>query len=235
LTVELRREGRPLRVGHRGAAALAPENTLEAFEAALAHGVDAIEFDVVLAGDGLEVAHERGRRDAPSLDEALEFLRRHDVVAHVDLKAVGREDVLVAAIRRHDLVDRCVVSSFRTRSLRAIAALEPALARAFTYPEDRLGISRRRPFSLVVRGALVTMRRLLPRRIATMVERAEASAATLHHALVTPAAVAACHARGFAVWAWTVNDPAVAARLEKWGADAIISDDPRIFRGPSPR
>jgi glycerophosphoryl diester phosphodiesterase len=235
LSLELRREGRPLRVGHRGAAALAPENTLQAFEAALAHGVDAIEFDVVLARDGLEVAHDRGRRDAPSLDEALEFLRRHDVVAHVDLKAVGREDALVAAIRRHDLVDRCVVSSFRTRSLRAIAALEPALARAFTYPEDRLGISRRRPFSLVVRGALVTMRRLLPRRIATMVERAEASAATLHHALVTPAAVAACHARGFAVWAWTVNDPAVAARLEKWGADAIISDDPRIFRGPSPR
>jgi glycerophosphoryl diester phosphodiesterase len=235
VTFELRRDGRALRVGHRGAAALAPENTLASFEAALAHGVDAIEFDVVGGADGLEVAHERGRRDAPSLDDALEFLREHDVAAHVDLKVSGREDALVAAIRRHALVDRCVVSSFRPRSLRAIASLEPALARAFTYPEDRLGISRRRPFSLVVRGALVTMRRLLPRRIATMIERAEASAATLHHALVTPAAVAACHARGFALWAWTVNDPAVAARLEEWGADAIISDDPRIFRAASDR
>lgn len=235
MTFELRRDGRALRVGHRGAAALAPENTLASFEAALAHGVDAIEFDVVGGPDGLEVAHDRGRSDAPSLDEALEFLRGHDVAAHVDLKVSGREDALVAAIRRHELVDRCVVSSFRPRSLRAIGALEPALARAFTYPEDRLGISRRRPFSLVVRGALVTMRRLLPRRIAAMVEGAEASAATLHHALVTPAAVAACHARGFALWAWTVNDPAVAARLEEWGADAIISDDPRIFRAASDR
>jgi glycerophosphoryl diester phosphodiesterase len=235
VTFELRRNGRALRVGHRGAAALAPENTLASFEAALAHGVDAIEFDVVGAADGLEVAHERGNRDAPSLDDALEFLRAHDVAAHVDLKVSGREDALVAAIRRHELVDRCVVSSFRPRSLRTLRALEPALARAFTYPEDRLGISRRRPFSLVVRGALVTMRRLLPRRIAAMVERAEASAATLHHALVTPAAVAACHAHGFALWAWTVNDPAVAARLEEWGADAIISDDPRIFRAASDR
>jgi glycerophosphoryl diester phosphodiesterase len=235
VTFELRRDGRALRVGHRGAAALAPENTLASFEAALAHGVDAIEFDVVGGPNGLEVAHDRGRNDAPSIDDALEFLRGHDVAAHVDLKVSGREDALVAAIRRHDLVDRCVVSSFRPRSLRAIAALEPALARAFTYPEDRLGISRRRPFSLVVRGALVTMRRLLPRRIAAMVERAEASAATLHHALVTPAAVAACHARGIALWAWTVNDPAVAARLEAWGADAIISDDPRIFRAASDR
>ena len=233
MTLALRRDGRAIRVGHRGAAALAPENTLASFEAALTHGVDAIEFDVVAGADGLEVAHDRGRRDAPSLDDALEFLRGHDVAAHVDLKAAGREEALVAAIRRHDLVDRCVVSSFRSRSLRALAALEPAIARAFTYPEDRLGISRRRPFSFVVRGALVTMRSLLPRRIATMVARAEASAATLHHALVTPAAVSACHARGFAVWAWTVNDPAVAARLEAWGADAIISDDPRIFRAAS--
>jgi glycerophosphoryl diester phosphodiesterase len=235
VTLELRRDGRALRVGHRGAAALAPENTLASFEAALAHGVDAIEFDVVAGSGGLEVAHDKGRPDAPSLDDALEFLRGHDVAAHVDLKASGREEALVSAIRRHGLVDRSVISSFRPRSLRAIGALEPALARAFTYPEDRLGISRRRPFSLVVRGALVTMRRLLPRRIATMVERAEASAATLHHALVTPAAVAACHSRGFALWAWTVNDPAVAARLEAWGADAIISDDPRIFRAASDR
>jgi glycerophosphoryl diester phosphodiesterase len=233
LTLTLRSEGRPLRVGHRGAAALAPENTLEAFEAALAHGVDAIEFDVVRGDDGFEVAHDRGARDAPALDEALEFLRAHDVAAHLDLKAVGREDELVAAVRRHGLVDRCVVSSSRPRTLQAIAAFEPSLARAFTYPEDRLGISRRPPLAFLVRSGLVAMRRVLPRRIATMVERAEASAATLHHELVTPAAVAACHVRGLAVWAWTVNDPDVAARLEAWGADAIISDDPRIFRAPS--
>ena len=41
-----------IRVGHRGAAALAPENTLRSFEAALALGVDAIEFDVLALADG---------------------------------------------------------------------------------------------------------------------------------------------------------------------------------------
>ena len=47
-----------LRVGHRGAAALAPENTLRSFEAALACGVDAIEFDVLdLVGGPLVLAH----------------------------------------------------------------------------------------------------------------------------------------------------------------------------------
>ena len=48
----LRGDGPLLRVGHRGAAALAPENTLRSFEAALACGVDAIEFDVLDRGDG---------------------------------------------------------------------------------------------------------------------------------------------------------------------------------------
>ncbi|MDL1879387.1 glycerophosphodiester phosphodiesterase, partial [Cytophagia bacterium CHB2] len=44
------REARPLNIAHRGARSHAPENTLAAFEAALAHGADGIEFDVRLCG-----------------------------------------------------------------------------------------------------------------------------------------------------------------------------------------
>ena len=75
------------------------------------------------------------------------------------------------------------------------------------------------------------MRAALPRRIVSFVTRADASAATLHHQLVTRRTVDVCHARGLAVWAWTVNDRAVAASLVDVGVDAIITDDPRIFRG----
>jgi glycerophosphoryl diester phosphodiesterase len=45
----------PLIIGHRGASALAPENTLAAFRQAIADGVDGIEFDVRLARDGVAV------------------------------------------------------------------------------------------------------------------------------------------------------------------------------------
>ena len=232
MTLRLLRDQRALRVGHRGAAALAPENTIVSFETAIALGVDAVEFDVVSGNNGtLGVAHDLGSAAAP-LDDTLRFLARQNVAVQVDLKTVGDERALADALRRHDLVERTVVSSFHAPSLRALAAEEPRVARALTYPEDRLGIARHRAFSLAVRGGLVAARRLLPRRIVSMVEAAEASAATLHYAVVTRAAVEACHERRLAVWAWTVNDAAASASLEAWGVDAIITDDPRIFGGP---
>src|SRR5688572_12760367 len=52
-----------LRLGHRGAARYAPENTIAAFELALKHGCDGFEFDVRRTGDGRAViCHDRGLR-----------------------------------------------------------------------------------------------------------------------------------------------------------------------------
>ena len=70
--MRLLREDRPLVIGHRGAPALAPENTLASFEAAVDAGVDAVEFDVT---HGLLVAHSTRERTSESLylDEVLEF------------------------------------------------------------------------------------------------------------------------------------------------------------------
>ena len=67
----LRDDGPLIQVGHRGAAALAPENTLRAFEVALASGVDAIEFDVLDRGDGpLVLGHSLGELDEDFLPTA---------------------------------------------------------------------------------------------------------------------------------------------------------------------
>ena len=74
-----RREGRPLRIGHRGAATLAPANTLPSLRAALEVGVDLIEFDVVAGSDGtLVCSHSPGeiQPETPTLDEILALLRR---------------------------------------------------------------------------------------------------------------------------------------------------------------
>jgi glycerophosphoryl diester phosphodiesterase len=216
-----------VRVGHRGAAALAPENSLAAIEAAAACGVDAVELDVL---HGLVVAHgpEVGA-GAPLLDEALALVAALGLAVQVDVKVRGLETGVVEALRRHALVERSFVSSFSLPILLAFAAAEPRLPRAFTYPEDRLGLTGSRVLGPATRPVLAALRALLPRRLPRWLRAAGASAATLNWAVVTPGAIEVCHRRGVAVYAWTVNEPALAITLVESGIDGIISDDPRII------
>jgi glycerophosphoryl diester phosphodiesterase len=222
------------RVGHRGASALAPENTLEALELAVELGCDMLEFDVLALVDGTVVlAHELrlARADAPTLDEALAFCaeRLPHIGLQVDLKRRGVERAVVEALRRHRVIDRSWVSGFDAASLRRVAELEPELPRSYTLPRDRFGLSKRGTLAPVVRGALASLGASLPRRLPAILARARAGAATLHHSIASPAAIARAHELGAAVYVWTVDDPALAERLVRAGADGIITNDPRIF------
>jgi glycerophosphoryl diester phosphodiesterase len=230
----LRENGPLIRVGHRGAARLAPENTLRSFEAALDHGVDAIEFDVLDAGPGpLVLGHSLAElgRDPATLEAALDYLAGQDVALHVDLKLTTRLDEVAAALDRHDVSGRAVVSSFHLPSLRAITAHAPHIPIGFTYPEDRYGVSKRRGMKPAIRLGTLALRRAVVARISAMIARADAKALMLQHAVVSPAAVARAHDAGAAVWAWTVDDVEELARLEAAGVDAVITNDPRIFSG----
>lgn len=216
-----------MRIGHRGAALLAPESSLAAIEAAAAAGADAVELDV---SPGLVVAHGPDVPvDAPPLDDALALAARLGLAVQLDVKAAGLASGAVAALGRHGLLDRSFVSSFSPAILRGFAAAEPALPRSLTYPEDRLGLTGRRALDPAVRFGLAVLRALLPRRLPGMLSACGASAATLNWAVVTPAAVEVCHRRRVAVFAWTVNEPALARTLVETGIDGIISDDPGIL------
>jgi glycerophosphoryl diester phosphodiesterase len=252
--IELRPGAPTVRIGHRGASLLAPENTLRSLEAAVAAGVDAVEIDVLDLADGtlvlahsddlLEVSHGAGagtvrgstlaelRRVAPELptfDEALAFVAERDVTLQVDVKARGHEERILEALRRRGLAERCFVSSSSRTSLHAFRELEPRLPRSLSFPDDHYGISRRRALDPLVPAALAAMRRLLPLRLGGWLRRVEARAATLHHGVVSPAVIRSCHAHGLPVYAWTVNDVELAKSLLAAGIDGIISDDPRIF------
>ena len=252
-----RRDAAVVRIGHRGAAALAPENTLRAFDVAVELGVDLVEFDVLALADGtLVLAHSDdlreithgaargrvGRRtlaelrrlapDLPTLDDALAHLAGVPRVGlHLDLKSPAFEAPVVEALRSHGLLDRTLVASFFPESLLAVAALEPALRLGLAYPLDRHALARRVRFAPAVVGALLAMRAALPGRIAFWLDRTGATVASLHYLVVTRAVVARCHELDAAVLAWTVDDRRVLARLLAAGVDGIITNDPRIFAG----
>lgn len=229
---------------------------MQALELAVELGCDMLEFDVLDLADGTlvlahsndlrEVSHgaARGRvrsrdldglrrvaPDLPTLDEALAFCadRLPGIGLQLDLKRLGTEAATVEAVRRHGVLDRSWISTFEARSLRRIAELEPELPRSYTLPRDRFGISKHGPLAPVVRAALGSLGASLPRRLSVLLARARAGAATLHHSIASRAAIDSAHEVGAAVYVWTVDDPRLAERLVRDGADGIITNDPRIF------
>ena len=232
--------GRTIRVGHRGADRVVPGNTLESFAAAVAAGVDVIEFDVVwtesAAGPGpLMVAHDLGDlavREHPSLETTLDAFTRaplDSVEIDIDLKLAGREAEIVAAVRSAGLAERTMFSGMELESMHALKRLAPDMRRGWTLPRITRD-PRRSPLTkpLVKPGLM-----LLERRLPWLIERRAAelgvwSVWVLHH-LATPRVLAAAHAHGLAVIAWTVDSAARQRELAELGVDGVVSNDPRLF------
>ncbi len=229
--MNLRREGRPLLIGHRGAPALAPENTIASFLAAIEQGVDLVEMDVLEHDGELRLAHgaERVTAASPRLEEALELVHQRSVGAILDLKSAGIESSVVSVVRDNGLVDTTVVASSQARTVRFVKELEPRLTAGLSYPFDRAGIGERPAIQPLLRAGLAGMRWVLPARIGRMLARAHADTAMLHHALVSARLVQRCHARGAAVLAWTVEDTAALRQVLAAGVDGVIANDPGLF------
>lgn len=230
----LRSAGGYWKVAHRGASALAPENSLEALERALEAGVDMVELDVVSVSGDLRMAHSLPQLapESPRLDEALSLFAARsgpEVLLDLDVKDPGCETVLVDSMREHGLVSRTLVTSFYPEVLRSVRRLEPAVTTGLSYPNDRFGLSGRAAFAPFVAPGLHALRHMLPIRIARMLGAALADAAMLHHTLVTDRLVRRCHAAGAAVFAWTVEGRADLERVLAAGADGVIANDPTLF------
>jgi glycerophosphoryl diester phosphodiesterase len=98
---------RPLVVAHRGASAIAPENTLEAFEKAIEIGADMVEFDVRATPDGtLVVCHDPVAEDGlglPRLEEVVELCAGR-IMLDVELKEPGLEDETLRTVSPAEFV-----------------------------------------------------------------------------------------------------------------------------------
>jgi glycerophosphoryl diester phosphodiesterase len=228
------------RVGHKGADLIAPGNTRESFDAALEAGVDMIEFDVLPArwpaGDDTPLIlahdHEHALDGAPTLDEGLEHLKADafaDVELDVDLKLPGYEERVVEALREHDLVERTLVSSQYMRSLVKIRAIEPGLRLGWSVPRARRDYTTSVLWLLPALSALAFMRRRLPGLAAGHLGEGRVDAVMAHYRLATPKLVEAVHKAGGELYVWTVDDADHIRRLEAMGADAVITNDPRLF------
>lgn len=233
------------RVGHKGADLIEPGNTRESFDAALAHGVDMIEFDVLpaLGPDGrpdaergeLILAHDyydASARTPLTLAEGLAHLSspafdRLDF--DVDLKIPGYELRVVEALRAHGLVDRALVSSTYPQSLARIRAYEPRLRLGWSVPRARRDYTQSPLYVAPALAVLLLARRVLPGRAAAALRAGRCDALMVHWRLVTAQLVRAIEAAQGELYVWTVDEAPRIQALEALGVTGIITNDPRLF------
>jgi glycerophosphoryl diester phosphodiesterase len=228
-----RRGDRPLVIGHRGAAAVAPENTRAGLQAAVSAGADVVEFDI---SPGLVIGHSPDElpHEPISLEDAFEELKPHAIGLHLDVKLPGYETDVVEAVRRHGLHGRTYFSTAYAQSARRLAELAPDLAVAIGYPRDRYGVSKAPWPAAAKRAGAASLRQAMPIRVPILLRQARATVLSLHHTLCSRASVAASHRAGAPVLAWTVNDPADVRRMLAAGVDGIVSDDPEMVLATLP-
>ena len=212
-----------IRVGHKGADHVAPGNTVESFEAALEHGVDMIEFDVLRTRDGrLVLAHDY--EDAASRDP----LTYADVELDVDMKLPGYEREVAEGLARRGLSDRSLVSTMYTESLDALGELAPGLRRGWSVPRVRRDYTRS-ALALPAYAVARVWRARLPGQAASRIRAGGCEAVMAHRILVSRRLVRAVHDAGGQVYVWTVDDAARIRALEALGVDGVITNDPRLF------
>lgn len=236
---------RPLNLGHRGARALAPENTLTGLLAGVRAGAQGVEFDVQRTRDGHlvlfhddDLARITGVRGL-LVNNTLAQLRELNAGGHFGpqyaaeliptldeaVETLPADCFLNIEAKRKrwfsDGLERGIVEAVRRHNLYPrviVSSFNPAVL-------WRIGrLDRRIPLGLLYEtGMPFLLDSGWPRRLL----RLEA----LHPSWgrVTPELVQAAHARGQQVFTWTVNDPEDMQLMIDAGVDGIITDRPDIL------
>jgi glycerophosphoryl diester phosphodiesterase len=212
---------RPLLLGHRGARRTERENTMRAFEAALQHGCDGIEFDVRVSGDGeAVVVHDAnicGVRVSQSSRRELEHAAGHAIPSlqqvctelgnraylYIELKEAGTEALAAEAISLAKLErERFVVASFLPKVIEEMDRVAPGVSLGYICDKREL----------LSRWRTLPINHVMP-----------------HVWLANADLVNMLHAEGKKVMVWTVNHEDRMAQLTAMGVDGIVSDDTALL------
>ncbi|HEV3279376.1 MAG TPA: glycerophosphodiester phosphodiesterase family protein [Terriglobia bacterium] len=242
---------RPLVLGHRGASAEAPENTLAAFDLALRQGADGIEFDVRLSADGVPVVihdarlerttsgkgrvDERDARELGRLDAGDRFNRRHPVRARA--KYAGLRIPLLSETLDWVKERGCLAYVELKRERSSNTGLEEKVLSAI----ESAGVARQVVIISFHPAVLERVRRqdssvtlgLDCTRPLAAIRKAQAAGASVVlplAALVSRYFIERAHARGLQVVPWGAETPRAWRRLLASGVDGLITNRPAALR-----
>ncbi len=232
-------EYRPLRVGHRGAAAYAPHNTRLSLRRAADLGADMVEFDVQITGDNQVVlAHdpylvaEDGRiwpirrcalAELRTVDlgqgehlltfaEAIDVCQEEQLGACIELKDGAVVPAVVQTLKAKKYGGHCILSSFRPDWLAEVRAANPDLLTSVLFSSTHV-------------DPVLLAQSVGASYVSPCWERLPDPAS-----LLTPDWIARVRAADLGIVCWHEERPEQIAALRRLGVDAICSDKPELLR-----
>lgn len=230
-------------LAHRGGSFLPVnlgiENTMRAFENAVALGYEYVETDVQVTKDGhliafhddnllrvtdydaapsdllLEEARELlvgDRETIPTLDELFEHFP--NVNFNIDIKSNEGTRLLSDCIDRHNAHKRVCVASFSTSRIRQFRKLQPKVPTA----ASTTGVMMLTTGIVNTKGDVYQV----PMRYESGLLKLD---------LVTPKSIEQIHKAGKKIHVWTIDDDVTMHRLIDWGVDGIVTDRPDLLKG----
>lgn len=237
-----------LKIGHRGAKAYAPENSIASFKKALELGVDMVEFDVRLTKDKYPVVvHDnqltrlakkfrrlsqmtlsevkelrvKGGEEIPTLGEVLEVID-NKIGMDIELKVKDSAQIIVQTLRdyRVDMKNVMVSSNFASE-LRRAEEMEHEITTALIF---RSGNSF--TIWLVLDFLAILFLPFTVYYISWLVKRANADYLNINHRLLNRRKVNCFQRKGIKICAWTVDNIEKINYLKSLGIDGIITNYP---------
>lgn len=218
-----------IKVGHRGARAYEPENTLRSFQKAIELGVDAVEFDVRKTKDNhIIVIHDPDIKRTtnseglvsnltlqqiknasiekdekiPTLEETLDFIDKK-VKMFIELKEAGFEEQVLELIRKKELEKNVVVVSFLEEALRKFRELDSKIETGLIYAKHK------NPLKAALELKAQYLIAFYKFTHTTNIQKA--------------------HQNGLKIIVWTINTPEEVVAYKAKGVDGIASDKPDIL------
>ncbi len=239
-------------IGHRGNAARAPENTIESFRQAVELGVDALEMDVHLSGDGhVVVIHD------PTLDRTTDLSGR---VGRLSLSEIQRADAgarftrdrgqtwpyrgqgiivptLDEVLRRFPAMPLLIElkTESASRGTRELIERHGAKERCIVAAFDEKAMAAFRGSGIAQGGSRRDTAKLLWRALMRVpvpgVDFNVLCMPPAHRGVPLPVGgyASILAPLGVPVHVWTIDDPNAAARLRRRGVRGIISNDPGVM------
>ena len=235
----------PLIIGHRGASAVAPENTMAAFHEAIAVGADGIEFDVRLTRDGVPVViHDSTLRRIGGVNQRVadlswQELSKVDVGSWFKPGSFANETVpllddvftlfaannltLYLEMKCDSLAEYGPLAEACSSSINEHEFKERVIVECFQLPALQL----LKEIDPDIKTAALFDRTFMDQSVVTRATDIGAMAVALHHRLARKTLVEKSKQAGLHVAVWTVDDPIWIDRARAIGIDALITNDPK--------